>query len=331
MIDFFLNILNFDSTSGSENNLVKYIYENCKHAKSEVEIQETEGGRLNIFFKFGEPRIIFCSHLDTVPPYIPPLKKDNDIIYGRGSCDAKGQIAYLFEVYKQLIDEGHNNIGMLMVSGEEDGSQGARRANRDIKNCDYIFVGEPTENKLIKASKGNLLVNATFRGKNCHSGYPQYGDNAIERMFRFFRELESTNFEEDPVLGKTTYNIGRMESNNAQNVVSDFVKCKIFFRTTFKTNDILKKKLNEIKDDKTEFEFVYGDEPIYFHTVDGFETNVVSYGTDAPEFRNIKNKILYGPGSILDAHTENEFVKIKDLYKAVEDVKLIYRKIVNEN
>jgi acetylornithine deacetylase len=330
MIDFLLNILNFDSTSGSENNLVKYIHENYNHTKSEVEIQETENGRLNIFFKYGEPKIIFCSHLDTVPPYIAPVKKD-EIIYGRGSCDAKGQIAYLFEVYKQLIEEGHNNIGMLMVSGEEDGSWGARRANKDLLNSEYIFVGEPTENKLIKASKGNLLVNATFKGKNCHSGYPEYGDNAIERMFGFFKKLDNLNFEDDPVLGKTTYNIGRLESENAQNVVSDLVKCKIFFRTTFATNDILKNKLNELIDNKTELEFVYGDEPIYFHTVEGFETNVVSYGTDAPEFKNIKNKILYGPGSILNAHTENEFVKIKDLYKAIEDVKLIYKKIVNEN
>ena len=330
MIDFLLNILKIDSTSGSENELVKYIIENYKQVKSEMEIQKTKSGRLNIFFKYGEPKIIFCSHLDTVPPYFAPIKKD-DVISGRGSCDAKGQIAYLFEVYKQLIDEGFNNIGMLMVSGEEDGSQGAIRANKDIKNCDYIFVGEPTENKLIKASKGNLLINVIFKGKNCHSGYPEFGDDAVKRMIRFINKLENINFKDDPILGKTTYNIGRLESTNAQNVVPDLVRCKIFFRTTFATNKILKDTLNELKDDNTEFEFVYGDEPMYFHTVEGFDTNVVSYGTDAPEFKNIKNKILYGPGSILDAHTENEFVRIRDLYKAVEDVKIIYKKIINEN
>ena len=330
MIDFLLNILKYDSTSGKENELVKFIKENYSHKKSEVEIQETEGGRRNIFLKYGEPKIIFCSHLDTVPPYIPPVLKE-DIIFGRGSCDAKGQVAYLYEVYKQLIDEGYNNIGMLMVSGEEDGSQGAIRANKEIKNCDYIFIGEPTENKLIKASKGNLLTNITFNGKSCHSGYPELGDNAIERMFKFFKRLEQVHFENDPLLGKTTYNIGRLYSDNAQNVVPDLVKCKIFFRTTFKTNDSLKEKLLEIKDDKTEIEFLYGDTPMKFFTVDGFETDVVSFGTDAPEFKTIENKILYGPGSIMDAHTEKEFVRIKDLYKAIEDVKLIYKRIVNEN
>jgi acetylornithine deacetylase len=330
MINFLLDILRFNSTSGSENELSKYISINYKPENSDLEIQETDGGRLNILFKYGEPKIIFCSHLDTVPPYIPPQKR-GDIIFGRGSCDAKGQLAYLLEVFKQLHSEGYTNIGMLMTSGEEDGSQGAIRANKDLNNSDYIFVGEPTENKLIRAAKGNLNVIVTFKGKSCHSGYPKKGDSAVERMFDFFNRLKSINFDEDPILEKTTYNVGKVESQNAHNVISDFAKCKIFFRTTFLTSSIIRKILYEIKDDKTELEFLYGDEPMNFYTVEGFDTDVVSFGTDAPEFKNIKNKILYGPGSILDAHTENEFVKIKDLYKAVEDIKLIYKKIVNEN
>jgi acetylornithine deacetylase len=330
MIDFLMDILRFDSTSGSENELAMYITEKYKPKNSILEIQETRNGRLNVFFKYGEPKIIFCSHLDTVPPYFIS-KENNDVISGRGSCDAKGQIAYLFEAFKQLQAEGFSDIGMLMVSGEEDGSQGAVKANETLSNCKYIIIGEPTENKLIKASKGNLLVNAIFKGKSCHSGYLQYGDSAVERMFEFFNRLKSINFEEDSVLGKTTYNPGKLESLNAQNVVSDLVKCKIFFRTTFSTDKILKKKLSEIIDNKTELDFVYWDEPMNFYILEGFETDVVSFGTDAPVFTNVRNKILYGPGSIQYAHTENEHIKIKDLYKAVEDVKLIYKKIVNEN
>lgn len=330
MIDFLLDIMRFNSTSGSENELAMYISDKYKPKNSSSEIQVTKEGRLNVFFKYGEPKIIFCSHIDTVPPYIKPMKNGENIT-GRGACDAKGQVAYLFEVYKQLIEEGHSNIGMLMVSGEEDGSQGAIKANMDLKNCEYIFIGEPTENNLIKASKGNLLVKVSFRGKSCHSGYPDYGESAIKCMLDFFKRLETLDFPEDDILGKTTYNIGKVESKNAHNVVSDLAECKIFFRTTFSTNKILKEKLNGIKDEKTEFEFLYGDEPMNFYTIDGFKTDIVSFGTDAPEFKNVKNKILYGPGSILDAHTDREFIKIKDMHKAVEDVKLIYKKIVNEN
>lgn len=330
MLDFLFDILRFNSTSGSENELAMYISDKYKPKNSSSEIQVTDQGRLNVFFKYGEPKIVFCSHLDTVPPYFN-YRKNGDVISGRGTCDAKGQLAYLFEAYKQLIEEGYCNIGMLMTCGEEDGSQGAIRANADLKNCKYIFIGEPTENKLIKASKGNLLARIIFKGKSCHSGYPQNGDSAVERMISFINKLNAINFPKDDLLGETTFNIGKVESNNAHNVVSDSAECKIFFRTTFATDKILKKKLNEIKDDKTEFEFIYGDEPVSFYTIEGFKTDIVSYGSDAPAFTNVINKILYGPGSILDAHTDKEFVKIKDLYKAVEDVKLIYKKIVNED
>ncbi|TRZ64599.1 M20/M25/M40 family metallo-hydrolase [bacterium] len=330
MIDFLMDIMRFDSTSGLENDLARHIASKHKPEGSECFIQETDEKRLNVFFKFGQPEIIFCSHLDTVPPYIPP-SRDSNIIYGRGSCDAKGQLAYLLEAARQLNSEGHSNFGVLMVSGEEDGSQGAIRANREMKGLDYVIIGEPTGNKLVTASKGNLLVKINFYGKSCHSGYPEKGDSAFKRMIEFFDRLRELKFPRDRVLDKTTYNVGKLESPNAQNVISDFVTCKIFFRTTFVTDKSIKNKLNSIADDKTELEFVYGDEPMKFYTIEGFNTTVVSFGTDAPSFTNVKNKILYGPGDIIDAHTSGECVRISDLYKAVEDVKLIYKKVINEN
>lgn len=323
-----MDILRFDSTSGQENELARYIAEKYKPTNVDVEIQKTESGRLNVFFKWGEPKIIFNSHLDTVPPYIPPVK-DNDLILGRGSCDAKGQLAYLFETCKQLSGEGYDNFGMLMTAGEEDGSHGAIKANEIIKNCDFIIVGEPTENILIKASKGNWCLQFTFTGKNCHSGYPELGDNAIDKMVGFINKLNQIDFGNDKILGKTTYNIGKLESNNAHNVVSDFVTMKMFFRTTFESHNKIIDKLIMLLDDKSKMEILYSDDPMEFYTVDGFETGIVSYCTDAPSFTNIPNKLLYGPGSILVAHTSDEFIKIADLHKAVEDVKNIYKKIVN--
>ena len=329
MIDFLLDIMRFDSTSGRESELAKYIAEKYKPDDAELEMHTTESGRTNVFFKWGEPKIIFNSHTDTVPPYIPPTKED-DIIKGRGSCDAKGQLAYLFEVCKQLRKEGNTDFGLLMTCGEEDGSHGAVEANKHIKNCDFVIVGEPTENKLIKASKGNFCIGFKFKGKNCHSGYPELGDNAIDRMMKFVQKVNELEFPEDEILGRTTWNIGKLESNNAHNVVSDLVTMKMFFRTTFKTHDMIVDKVKSViidEEDKIEMNVYFDHVPVRFYTVEGIETGVVAYGTDAPSFTNIKNKILYGPGSILVAHTEKEFIKISDIYKAVEDVKIIYKKI----
>ncbi|MCE1164367.1 MAG: M20/M25/M40 family metallo-hydrolase [Bacteroidetes bacterium] len=329
MLDFLLKILEIDSTSGKEESVADFIASNFKPVNAVVDIQDIPNGKKNVFYKWDNPEIIFCSHFDTVPPYIPPVM-ENGIIKGRGSCDAKGQIAAMFETCLQLEKEGKTNFGMLMLAGEEVGSYGAIEANKIINGCKYVIVGEPTENKLIEAGKGNMMMEVSIAGKSCHSGYPEKGDNAIERMRLFMNRLAEIKFAKDGTLGDTTYNIGMLRSDNAHNVVSDSVKFKIFFRTTFATHDSLIDVIKNIADDNIKINFIYGDNPIKFHTLAGFEKGVVSYGSDAPELYNLGKCLLYGPGSILVAHTDNEFIKIEDLEKAVKDLKNIYYKLENE-
>lgn len=326
MIDFLIQIMGVESTSGQEKSVAEYIKDTFAPEGADLEIQEIDNGFVNLFYKWGAPRVIFCSHFDTVPPYIPP-RKEGDIIFGRGSCDAKGQIAVLAEVCRRLHEKGKKDFGLLMLAGEEVGSYGARRANELVKGCQYVIVGEPTENKLIKAQKGNMLAEVEFYGKAFHSGYPEYGDNAIQRMVDFVNNLNALDFPIDPVLGETTYNIGNLRADNARNIVADHVSLKIFFRTTFLTHDILVEKVLSIIDEKTKIEFAYGDKPIEFYTVEGFETGVVSYGSDAPELTNLGKPILYGPGSIFTAHTDDEHIRIPDMEKAVEDVIRIYEEL----
>ncbi|MBS1515269.1 MAG: M20/M25/M40 family metallo-hydrolase [Bacteroidetes bacterium] len=326
MLNFLSDILKIESTTGSENTLAHFIAEKYTPAGMQCKIQNTSDGRVNLFFTIGKPKIVFNSHMDTVPPYIPPTFTD-DIIYGRGSCDAKGQLAYLWQAANELIAEGEKDFGLLMTFSEEIGSIGARFANEMLTDTKYIIVGEPTENKLITSSKGTHFIKVTVRGKSCHSGYPQYGDSAINTMREFLDRLDKINFPMDEVMGDTPYNIGELHANNAQNVVPDLVTFNLFIRTTFASYPVFQQMLESIKGDKIELEFILNKGPIKFHTVEGFETGVVAYGTDAPSFTNVPNKILYGPGTILVAHTENEHIYIKDLYRAVEDVKKIFRKL----
>lgn len=325
LIDFLINLMNLNSTSGQEEKLGEHIRDQVQPQGATLEVHDigTEPGKFNIFYKWGKPEIIFCTHFDTVPPYIPP-KLTEDKVYGRGSCDAKGQIACLYHTCLELHHEGHTNFGLLLLAGEEVGSYGAKASDKLIKGCKYVIIGEPTENKLIKAAKGNILVNCTFHGKSCHSGYFEHGDNAIDRMIKFVENLKALEFPEDKVLGATTFNIGRLHSNNAHNVVSDNVTMKIFFRTTFESHPLIMKKLKGICDDKSEVEVGYADDPLNFATVDGFETDIVSYGSDAPELRSLGTPLMYGPGSILHAHTKDEHIVIEDMYRAIEDLKKIY-------
>jgi len=329
MIDFLIRMMEVDSTSGKEENIVEVVQKYYAPEGAQCEIQEIPNGKKNLYFKWGTPEIIFCSHLDTVPPFIPPDYGEKRIM-GRGSCDAKGQIAVMAEICLHLEAEGKTNFGLLMLAGEEVGSYGAQTANKLIKGCKYVIVGEPTENKLIKAGKGNTLFEFTIKGKAAHSGYPAMGDNAIERFRVFLNNLKNLEFPLDEILGDTTYNVGLLSSNNTHNVISDNVSFKVFFRTTFATHDILEEKIKGICDEYIKYKLQYGDEPIEFHTVEGFETGIVSYGSDAPELYNLGKRLLYGPGTIFVAHTKEEFIAIEDLNRAVKDLKNIYYKLEKE-
>ena len=115
MLNFLSDILKIESTTGSENTLAYFIAKNYTPKGMTCKIQDTDDGRVNLFFTIGEPKIVFNSHLDTVPPYIPPTFTD-EIIYGRGSCDAKGQLAYLWQAANELIAEGEKDFGLLMTA-----------------------------------------------------------------------------------------------------------------------------------------------------------------------------------------------------------------------
>ena len=326
MIDRLLKIMGIESTSGREAELAYYIRDNFKGQNSESELQEVGDGSYNVFIKWGIPKVIYCTHLDTVPPYFPPFIQ-NEVIYGRGACDAKGQITVMFETCLNLEKEGNKDFGLLLLSGEEVGSKGARIANDLVKNCEYVIVGEPTENKLIRAGKGTKFFEVNITGKNAHSGYPHLGDDAIETMRVFLNSLAELDFPVDPLLGKTTYNISGLSAPNASNVVPDKVSFSIYVRTTFVSDKLAIDKILDLASDKISVKLLGGDAPINFETFGDNETHIVSYGSDAPVLSNLGEKILFGPGSIFHAHTDNEQITIAELNEAVSVLKSIYYKI----
>jgi acetylornithine deacetylase len=318
--------MSIDSTSGREKELAYYVKDNFKTDKNTAELQDVGDGTYNVFFKWGSPGVIFCTHLDTVPPYIPP-RAEGDMIFGRGSCDAKGQITAMYEACLQLEKQGNTDFGLLLLAGEEIGSTGGPVANKLITGCKYTVIGEPTENKLISAGKGTKHFEVLISGKNAHSGYPHMGDNAIETMRNFLNLLAVLEFPEDPVLGKTTYNIGKLSADNAVNVVPASVSFKLMYRTSFASDHLVAEKLLALNSDKISVKFLGGDQPIRFEVFDGKGNNIVAYGTDAPSLPGLGKKVLFGPGSIFHAHTDNEQIRIQEMEEAVIKLKDIYFKI----
>lgn len=207
----FEELLSIDSTSGKERKVADWLLATLEAPKKQA--MEVGDGTLNLLFSWGRPQVVFCTHMDTVPPYIPP-KRIEGRINGRGACDAKGQIMAMYTACKELEARGCTDFGLLLLAGEETGSWGAKAFAKTEFTAPFLIVGEPTENKMVSASKGTKSYDLTFHGVAFHSGYPQYGTSAIDLFNEFYNALKAKDFGMDPVLGETTWNVGLLQSDN---------------------------------------------------------------------------------------------------------------------
>ena len=319
MIDFalFEDILGFDSTSGKERPLAEFL--SRKLTAPKVETFEVGDGTLNLLFSWGVPRVVYCTHIDTVPPYIAPRMKE-DMVTGRGSCDAKGQVIAMYTACLELAASGRDGFGLLLLSGEETGSWGAKAFSKLPFKADLLVIGEPTENKMVSASKGTKAYELVFCGESFHSGYPQFGRSAVDMFVDFANRLKKQAFPFDATLGETTVNIGKLLSDNPQNILSPELSCRVYFRTTFASDGRVHEwMMNSVPGDGISVRFVGGDIPSAYTVFEGFPSGPVAFGSDAPHLTGFRRKIICGPGSIRYAHRDDEHVLVADLEQAVRN------------
>jgi acetylornithine deacetylase len=360
----FKEMLSVDSTSGRERALADFLVDRFQTDGNKVErfdvvsmagnVPEGSGIPQNLLFSWGKPKVVFCTHLDTVPPFIAPEFDDDGKVRGRGTCDAKGQIFAMWEACKALADRGYDGFGLLLLAGEETGSYGAKAFREQHPGAEWVIVGEPTDNCMASAAKGTKSFEVTFTGNAFHSGYPQFGVSAVELFNDFVNALRSIRFPLDETLGETTWNIGRLSSDNPQNILSDKLTCRVYFRTTFESDEMVCNIMKNIAGEDAKLRFgrprvqdgsdvvakdvapwqkamsvqaFGGDSPSRFDVMDGFETKPVAFGSDAPQLTGFPHKILCGPGSILVAHRDDEHILLKDIEAAVDNYINIFETI----
>ena len=413
-LNFFIEMLEIDSTSGREREFAEFLAGKMAGPGRLVEKQEVatmakdcpEGCEVpvNLYIRWGDPKIVFCSHLDTVPPYISPTvsefcRPDGEIdtkISGRGSCDAKGQIFSMWEACLELERRGCTDFGLLLLAGEETGSFGAKSFNAAVASSDWVInrassdaatgpgicpgkygkddrspmpsravassdwvivVGEPTDNHMTSASKGTKSFEVTFKGEAFHSGYPQYGCSAVEMFGDFLNALRSIVFPKDEILGDTTWNIGKLVSDNPQNILSDRLSCRVYFRTTFESDEMVCNIMKNMAGPDAKLRFgrrrvqdgsdivakevapwqksmsvkaFGGDTPTLYETLEGFPVKPVAFGSDAPQLKCFERKILCGPGSILVAHRDEEHINKSDIETAISNYVRMYKMLIKE-
>ncbi len=276
-----------------------------------------KGERFNVYAGATRqtPDVVLSTHMDTVPPFIPS-SEDDEYIYGRGACDAKGIIAAQIAAAERLRDAGMQ-VGLLFVVGEERDSAGAKMANTQSKGSRFLINGEPTDNRLGVASKGVLRALIQAKGKMAHSAYPELGESAIHKLVEALGRLLRLELPVTEGIGPSTLNIGLLEGGRATNVIADHAEAQILVRLVGPSEET-RKGIQEAVAGLAEVDFTLEIPFMRLRQLDGLPTMVAAFTTDIPALTNWGEPILLGPGSIHVAHTPHEKLAKRELLDAVD-------------
>ena len=319
-------LLAIPSTTRDEGAAVDFVARWLVARDWNVTVQEVTPGRGNVWASRKGGGVTLSTHLDTVPPYVPPKRADGKL-FGRGACDAKGIAAAMMLAADALAKAGEERVDLLLVVGEERGSDGARLANQLPATSRWLVNGEPTESMLASGCKGAQRVIVRTSGREAHSAYPHLGESAITPMLRLLPELDALPFPVDEVLGPTTVNVGLIRGGTEANIVPGACEAEMMVRLVGDVASV-KRTLDAWAKGRAELEYGSFIPAQHFHTVPGFKSAPVAYTSDIPLLGNWGKPLLFGPGSIHVAHTSEEFVDEAELRASVDAYMTLVRTLL---
>ena len=327
-------LISFPSTTGSESAVIAFLEQFFRSLTWGVERIAAAADRDNLLVTFGTPRLLFTTHVDVVPAptelYV--ARREGGKIFGRGAVDAKGALVAMISACCKLLTLGKRDFGVLVVVGEEVDGIGARAAAHALtaRGICFLVNGEPTENKLVSHHKGGIFLKLEFVGKAAHSGYPELGEDANAKLIRTAQRLLSADLGSHPQLGRATVNLGLVNGGVGVNLVSPFASLQVAVRTVSEHQPVLD-RLRELCEEAETFTVLADRSMATMRTLGDFESAVASYCTDLPFFAPLgATPLLYGPGSIIRAHTDNEFIFLDELAEASEGYLRIFLELEKE-
>ena len=275
------------------------------------------GERFNVYAALPgiTPDVVLSTHMDTVPPFFGSTE-DDEFLYGRGSCDAKGIIAAQVAAADRLREAGVK-VGLLFVVGEERDSAGAAVANQNAKGSKFLINGEPTDNRVALASKGALRAVIRASGKMAHSAYPELGESATKKLVEALHRILAIPLPTLEDVGPSTLNIGVIEGGHAPNVIADAATAQVLIRLVGPAEET-RKAVEQAAAGLAEVEFTLEIPFIRMRQVEGLDTMVAAFTTDIPALDHWGEPLLLGPGSIHVAHTPFEKIAKRELLEAVD-------------
>jgi acetylornithine deacetylase len=313
-------LIDIPSPSEQERAVGEFLHQELSAVGFQVRRQAVTDLRFNLFASAGgRARVVINSHMDTVPPWFASREDDTNL-YGRGACDTKGVIAAMMAAGVRLRERNVRDFAFLFVVGEETDSIGAKTANREFVSLgsEYVLVGEPTESKFARASKGALTCVIRFQGVAAHSAYPEKGDSAIRKMMAALAAIEAADWGSNGTLGKATVNVGVVRGGEKPNIVPAVAECELMFRTV-SDPEVVRAKLEQlIGGFGGRITMARGNPPQFMVVPEGAPSTIVAFNTDVPHLGNLGKPLLFGPGSILDAHGASEYIAKRDLLASVD-------------
>ncbi|MFT5477396.1 MAG: acetylornithine deacetylase, partial [Planctomycetota bacterium] len=244
-----------------------------------VERQTVGPGRFNLLARAGEPDVVFCTHLDTVPPFFPS-RMDRTHMHGRGACDAKGQVAAMLSAAEQLLARGEDRIGFLLTVGEEEDSDGAAFANIHRPSPwpgRFVIIGEPTDNTFVSAHKGIVKGHLKACGVAGHSSQ-RVGPSAIHELVTVCARLLESDWGHDVDLGPGTLNLGTIGGGVASNVVAPAAQAELMVRSVEPSERVLERVRALLGEHVSLDATSKATEPVHFEVPAGEASQVVAFG-----------------------------------------------------
>jgi acetylornithine deacetylase len=319
-------LVDIDSTTGREAEAGRWLAGYLRTIGLDVVEQPVDDGRFNVVAGPANPVVVLSTHFDCVPPFFPS-RLDGARIVGRGSCDAKGILAAQVAAMDRLRRAGEQRVGLLFVVGEERGSDGAKRANTIAPGSRFLINGEPTDNRLGRATRGLYRSRLRTTGRAAHSSQPELGESAIEKMIDALVSLRGVEWPSDPELGTTYYTAGLISGGVAPNVIPPSAEAEVLFRTVGDHVPVRDRLISAVSSYATTEELLVVP-PVKLTTVPDIPTAVFNFTTDIPFLDKWGAPLLLGPGSVTQAHTADEYVEIAQLHEAAELYAAIARRLL---
>ena len=312
---FARELIDIDSTTGREGRAGAWLAEALERLGYRVVRQRVDDARFNVYATLESPEVVLSTHFDCVPPFIPS-RVDDGRLFGRGACDAKGILAAQVAAAERLRADGYTQVGLLFVVGEERGSDGAAAANQLAPGSRFLVNGEPTDCRLATGTRGILRLRLQARGRAGHSSAPEQFESAIEKLVDAIVRLRQLPWPENDTFGRTSYSVGLIEGGVAPNVVPAQASAEVMFRIVGDADATL--AMARALEPAVQIEEVLRVPPVLLRTIAGIETASFPYTTDIPLLDRWGEPLLFGPGSFLVAHTDDEHLSLDEFERSID-------------